>query len=612
MSVKGTATSSSASLLSRPAPSLTSRLSATSISKSHLATVSSASTSSLPIASAPQETASSSHESGTKLLPGDWLNIGDQSFQSTSNVDGDGGEDEDDADGFTISSATEGTSNALDFLRGVSARSVSQHELPRSKGKQRETTDDASLETGELGSLEAEIERRYYVFTTAGKPVYVSPPKKLPEGVLDESQPRSGRRAASEEEEESATTQIGVMTALISIYTDEGGDRLREIVSGDGRMTFLQRPPLLFAAVTKGKRTEPSFVCKVHLDLLHNQLLGILSTGQLNAMFKRKASVDLRRLLEGTDPILESLIDRMQWDRSLLLGALQPCRLSIELRDNLCNLLDPNRLPEGRRPADLLYVVLLFGSDVVALLRPKRHSVHPVDMQLLINTVQGTQALRETGSESWLPLSLPKFAPQGFIHVYSSVLDTNAGSLTLCFVTGDRDAFPLLRQWREEFCTHITQKAFATRLETELSTSRYQAEQIGVTGLRHFIYKSRSHTQITSPTLDSAYPKGSKDLHRLLGLYDRAYQAIHGFGHLARSAKLQESVGPSLAPPPLKMHYLKTSHEAVLAWITQPFELYLTLSPWLPKAAVVTAANSVAKWVKKHENSLFLLSPPVF
>jgi hypothetical protein len=46
--------------------------------------------------------------------------------------------------------------------------------------------------------------------------------------------------------------------------------------------------------------------------------------------------------------------------------------------------------------------------------------------------------------------------------------------------------------------------------------------------------------------------------------------------------------------------------------ITQPFELYVTLSPILPKSAVIGAANAVVKWVRKEENKLFLRDAPVF
>lgn len=46
--------------------------------------------------------------------------------------------------------------------------------------------------------------------------------------------------------------------------------------------------------------------------------------------------------------------------------------------------------------------------------------------------------------------------------------------------------------------------------------------------------------------------------------------------------------------------------------ITQPFELCIALSPRLPKAAAVGAANAVARWVKKEESRLFLRDAPVF
>ena len=54
------------------------------------------------------------------------------------------------------------------------------------------------------------------------------------------------------------------------------------------------------------------------------------------------------------------------------------------------------------------------------------------------------------------------------------------------------------------------------------------------------------------------------------------------------------------------------THLPPLFQITQPFELYATLSPILPKSAVIGAANAVVKWVKKEESKLFLRDAPVF
>lgn len=46
--------------------------------------------------------------------------------------------------------------------------------------------------------------------------------------------------------------------------------------------------------------------------------------------------------------------------------------------------------------------------------------------------------------------------------------------------------------------------------------------------------------------------------------------------------------------------------------VTSPFELYVALSPTLPKSAAVAAANALTRWVKKCEAELFLRDAPVF
>lgn len=121
---------------------------------------------------------------------------------------------------------------------------------------------------------------------------------------------------------------------------------------------------------------------------------------------------------------------------------------------------------------------------------------------------------------------------------------------------------------------------------------------------------------------------------RLVTLYLLALDAVHGRGGetgdgaaaAAAASSLAEGTASGSSPisgasasaarpavaGPVKMQYFRTEHEAVLGWITQPFELYMAISPWLPKTAVVAAANSVARWVKKEEHRLFLISAPVF
>ena len=105
-------------------------------------------------------------------------------------------------------------------------------------------------------------------------------------------------------------------------------------------------------------------------------------------------------------------------------------------------------------------------------------------------------------------------------------------------------------------------------------------------------------------------------LPRLITIYQILHDNIH-----AKSG--QEST--------LKLQYIRTEREAVMGWeaylvphifirgsvilhvqITQPFEIYLALSPLIPKSAAINAANAIARWVGKEEKRLFLRDAPVF
>lgn len=103
-------------------------------------------------------------------------------------------------------------------------------------------------------------------------------------------------------------------------------------------------------------------------------------------------------------------------------------------------------------------------------------------------------------------------------------------------------------------------------------------------------------------------------MYRVLTLYQQLYDAVH-----AKSGQSSQ----------LKLVYIRTDYEACLAWvrilssppeeedadsaqITKPFELYMAVSPHLPKTAVVAAANTVARWVMAEESKIFLKDAPVF
>ncbi|WVR04506.1 hypothetical protein IAU60_001510 [Kwoniella sp. DSM 27419] len=424
----------------------------------------------------------------------------------------------------------------------------------------KDTKDDPRSTSGEATSY---TPRRYYVLTNAGKPVF---------STQDDSS------------EDNITNLMGVAQALISIFAEED-DRIRCIIKGRYRIAFLLKAPLYLFCVSDWG--EPEHVLRSHLDYIHLQILSVVSSTQLSRVFQRRSNFDLSRLLEGSETFLKKLIDTAQYDFSYLTSTLQPLRMSPALRDNAAAALMP-----PSKFKDLLYVLLIAGGHIVTLLRPRKHSIHPSDLHLLLNTLASSTTLRS--SETWLPICFPKFNPAGFVHAYVSYVDDDVG---LVFVSADRDAFEELRGWKAIVLEKLEADKSLPRIKDAIPLHPYTVAAVGCPGLRHFIYKSRIHVQITQPEWEAPYSEGSTDRKRLITLYQKLHDAVH-----ARSGQAV----------PLKLVYMKTEHEACLAWFTKPFELYLTVSPQLSKSAVVAAANAVAKWVLAEEGRVFLKDAPVF
>lgn len=228
-------------------------------------------------------------------------------------------------------------------------------------------------------------------------------------------------------------------------------------------------------------------------------------------------------------------------------------------------------------------------------------------MHLLINMLQTSAALRSV--DTWLPICLPKFNTTGFVHAYISYVTDNVG---LVFISADRNAFESLSQWRAVVEDQLKKDGSLERIEECVKRHSYlvggcptqqthcgslTAGEIGAPGLRHFVYKSRDLIQSTAPEWEEPYGAGSVDRKRIITLYQQAQDALY-----ARSGQ----------QTPLKLVYLATDSEAVLGWLTKPFELYVAVSPKLSMNAVVSAANRVAKWIAGEESRLFLKDAPVF
>ncbi len=135
---------------------------------------------------------------------------------------------------------------------------------------------------------------------------------------------------------------------------------------------------------------------------------------------------------------------------------------------------------------DILYALLHSKSlsRVITLTRPKKQSIHPSDLHILLNTLSSPSLTSESSASSlsWLPICLPRYHSEAFLHVYLSFLDHDetmapkhssenseemstisergsdetSNDLGLVIVTPKKDDFERVRAWAEsieEVCT---------------------------------------------------------------------------------------------------------------------------------------------------------------
>lgn len=508
----------------------------------------------------------------------------------------------------------------IDDVADEESRKNLRDHLRRTLSIQREKSDakrktDEFLEINSVSpdtTLEGYRPREYFVLTDAGKPVFASRP--------------DGRDV------ENLSSIMGIVQALLSVFLDDG-DKLRCINAGRLRITFLLRSPLYYVCASSWG--EPESVTRSHLEYLHLQILSIVTASQLRRIFERRTNFDLRRLLDGSEPFLFSLLSRMELDLAIATSSLNCLQLDQSLRARVAEALVPTS-----KMKDTLYIILVAQGQVITLVRPKKHSIHPADIHILVNTVYSPSIMNSPASASWIPVCLPKFNPAGFVNAYITFLhrpdtdhksyqrttpednggtDTTSAShvaensrratlrhttrliddsgIGLVCISGGGE-FETVRAW----CDIVTQKLNddgsldALTRAVDSGKTRYFASQLAIPGLRHFVYKSRSHVQITLPAFEEPYDTLDAK-RRIVTLYQIVHDAIH-----AKSGQTGT----------LKLQYIRTEKEIVMGWITQPFELYVVLSPRLPKAAVINAANAVTRWVKKEEGQLFLRDAPVF
>ncbi|KAK3310543.1 trafficking protein Mon1-domain-containing protein [Chaetomium strumarium] len=462
-----------------------------------------------------------------------------------------------------------------------------------------DTTDDVRL------AIWKSKMKHYMILSSAGKPIYS----------------RHGDLSL-------VNSYMGVIQTIISFY--EGANNpLLGFTAGNARFVIAIEGPLYFVAISRLGESDSQL--RSQLEALYMQILSTLTLPTLKNIFAHRPSTNLRKPLEGTELLLSSLADSFtKGSPSTLLGALECLRLRKSQR------LAINNVFLKSRSEKLLYGLIVAGGKLVSVIRPRKHSLHPSDLQLIFNMLFESGSIKSGGGESWIPLCLPAFNNSGYLYMYVSFFDgrpdaafvgetaqqTHEGSsnnstnennsdrasnnvedeeeIAIILISPDKESFYDLQEMRDKLAAQLTKSGHLSLIRSAAREGRPRIQSIAPGAqVSHFLYKSRANVQfcMSSAEPTAAEPSGPEKLltrRRLMTLYHELHASMH-----AKHAHL-------------KVLHAVSQDAASLAWITPIFEFYCVAGPNVSRAAMAQGANRIIQWAKREEERLFIIGGGVF
>lgn len=353
------------------------------------------------------------------------------------------------------------------------------------------------------------------------------------------------------------------------------------------------------------------------------QILSTLTLPTLTHLFSKRPSTDLRRPLQGTEPLLSALADTFtRGSPPTLLSALE----CLNLRKAHRQVINDTLLQ--KRCETLLYGLIVAGGRLVSVVRPRRHSLHPSDLQLIFNMLFEAGSIKGGGGENWIPLCLPGFNKNGYLHMYVSFVDSpvteeneehqdqpsshtaesekekeketekekekeKQDEIAILLISANKESFYDLRKMRDTVITDLETNGAMSLIKAAVRRGRpATTDIIPGTVLRHFLYKSRANVQFVMPSY-APYFSTLLARRKLLSLYHTLHASVH-----AKNAHL-------------KVQNCSSRDSSSLAWTSASFELYCVAGPRVSRNALAQSANMVVQWARREEERVFIIGGAV-
>ena len=420
--------------------------------------------------------------------------------------------------------------------------------------------------------------KHFMILSAAGKPIYT----------------RHGS-------DNTISSYIGIIQTIISSY-NSSSNQLKSFQAGNVKFVILSQSNLFLVAISALPESESQL--RIQLDALYMQILSTLTLPTLKHIFSVRPSSDLRRPLQGTEILLSSLADTFtRGSPSTLLSALECLKIRKAHRNVINSTLIKARVDE------LLYGLVVAGARLVSVIRPKKHSLHPSDLQLIFNMLFEAEGIKAGGGDSWIPICLPGFNKTGYLYMYVSFLDmrgssvreleadekvTKEDAVAIILLSADKESFESMQSMKNYIVHELRRNRSMDIVQRAVQAGRPQpTDLVPGTVLRHFLFKSRANVQFFMPSFSPHFEAANRR-RQLMTTYHLLHASVH-----AKHATV-------------KVHHSVNSASSALAWVTPMFELYCVAGPNVPRNALAQSANKVVQWIQREEERIFIIGGAVF
>lgn len=389
-------------------------------------------------------------------------------------------------------------------------------------------------------------------------------------------------------DEQQLSPFTATLSALLSFVVD-ADDTLRYFVAGERQFVFYVHGPIALACICS--TGEPRADLQRQMFHVYQQVALLLSSKTIMKFLHNRPGCDLRSLMSPSDfSLLDYVVHSYNHQLGAIFNAYQPLPLKKGTRDAI----DEKVVTTAAKCKNILFTALFAGHELIHIGSQPRLTLDPVDLQMLMNFVGSSKALRS--NRTWTPLCLPMLDDGAFVNGYiRSVTDT----VTLVIISPNRDSFYSINECADSIVDDLKRPGV---MEEIVAPQRITVEKTGIHSLIHFAFVATGYRQVVAPEFPVLHGRNNVSVQKRVF---RAYKTLRANAEPA-PANLLSMAGNELGPH--SFTYKMIGGETFVLWMSKMFELYVAFSVVKSKSQAVSACNNIISLILQDEEVNFITS----